>query len=79
VTDEGELDDLYWRLSFYELVGRIKLRIGEHTAILLSQFAGMAQIVNGAFGGETPAVDLTEGAASAEDAVAAINAALSFG
>jgi hypothetical protein len=87
--DEGDLEELYWRLSFYELIGRVKLKFGELNARMLCQFTAFAEVVNGVFGkgdssGESaPLVkgeynDLAD-APSFEAALANINAALTFG
>jgi hypothetical protein len=49
-VDEGDLEELYWRLSFYELIGRVKLKFGELSARMLCQFTAFAEVVNGIFG-----------------------------
>ena len=83
--DEGDLDELYWRLSYYEIVGRLKLKYGELNATLLCHYTSIAEVANhvfgdGSSGGKDPErVDLTEGAPSFEAAIANINSALSFG
>lgn len=72
---------MYWRLSFYELVGRIKLKFGELNARMLCQFTAFADVVNGIFGsgdGKEDVVDLAD-APSFDSALASINRALAFG
>jgi hypothetical protein len=80
---------MYWRLSFYELVGRVKLKFGQLHAQTACYYQGFALVVSQALGGnrkpgETP--KLVEGeytdlgqAPSFEAAIAQINSALTFG
>lgn len=81
--DEGDLDELYWRLSFWEISKRIQLKMGELTAVTLCNYTGLAQVASMALGGgkrsATRGEDVTEGAQTAEQAIAAINAMLNFG
>lgn len=87
-VDEGDLEELYWRLSFYELVMRVKLKFGELNARMLCQYTSFGEVVAGLFGskddGDGPPLvkgeynDLAE-APSFDAAIAAINSALTFG
>jgi hypothetical protein len=86
--DEGDLEELYWRLSFYELIGRVKLKFGELNARMLCQFTAFAEVVNGVFGGDKQRRKRTTGQgrvqrpgrrAFVRGGARNINAALTFG
>ena len=49
---ESDLIELYWRYSFYELKKRIELKVGEMTAISLSNYTSLVEVVSAALGGE---------------------------
>jgi hypothetical protein len=49
---EGDLRDLFWRYSVYELKKAIELKIGETYASHMTQFTVIAEVVSGAFGGK---------------------------
>lgn len=78
---------MYWRLSFYELISRVKLKVGELNARMLCQYTAFAEVVNAALGGSKQSSghpqkgefnDLAQGP-SFEAAIANINRALNFG
>jgi hypothetical protein len=49
---ESDLDEYFWRYSFYELKKRIELKVGETTASHLCIYTALAEVVAGAFGGK---------------------------
>lgn len=60
---EGDLRDLFWRYSVYELKKAVQLKIGETYASHMTQFTVMAEILAGAFGGKKdkkPTEDLSK-------------------
>lgn len=61
---EGDLRDLFWRYSVYELKKAIELKIGETYASHMTQFTVIAEVVSAAFGGgknsKKPTEDLRE-------------------
>lgn len=76
---------MYWRLSFYELTSRIKLKLGELSTVALCNYTAFAEVARAALGGgdgggEAPKdyEDLAK-APSYDAALANINSALSFG
>lgn len=73
---------MFWRLSFYELTARIKLKFGQLHATTLSTYTAFAEVANAALGGggETKEErnDLAV-APSYEMALSQINGALNFG
>ena len=82
---EGDLDDIYWRYARRELGQKIQLRLGEQNALLMSHHNSFVMIVNAALSdgkntgpSETNVRNLAAGHATAEDAAAAINRAMSF-
>jgi len=89
LTCEEEVEALYWRLSYQELQRRIQRQYGEREAMLLSQHLSIAMLLSQALGGSSsskvPAakdpdrVDVTAGAATVEDAIAAMNRMLRMG
>src|SRR3546814_17826338 len=48
---EGDLEELYWTLSYWELSQKIQLRYGELSSLQLCTYAGFAEIVSAALGG----------------------------
>lgn len=60
---EGDLRDLFWRYSVYELKKAIELKVGETYASHMTQFTVIAEVVAGAFGGKgdkKPTEDLSK-------------------
>lgn len=49
---EGDLRELFWRYSIYELKKAIELKVGETYASHMTQFTVIAEVVSGAFGGD---------------------------
>src|SRR3546814_2020469 len=45
---EGDLEELYWTLSYWELSQKIQLRYGELSSLQLCTYAGFAEIVSAA-------------------------------
>jgi hypothetical protein len=62
---ESDLEEFYWRYTYYEIKKRIELRVGYETASHMSFYTAVAEVVGGALGGtkETkpgPVEDLTK-------------------
>ena len=49
---EGDLRELFWRYSIYELKKAIEIKVGETYASHMTQFTVIAEVVSGAFGGK---------------------------
>ena len=89
LVSEEEVEALYWRLSYQELQRRIQRQYGEREATLLSQHNSIGMLLSQALGSGTSSsapsahdpdrVNVTQGAASVEDAVAAMNRMLRMG
>jgi len=60
---EGDLHELFWRYSVYELKKAIELKVGETYASHMTQFTVIAEVVAVAFGGKKdkkPTEDLSK-------------------
>jgi len=84
---ESDLEDIYWTYARREIETKLQLKLGEQSAVLMCHHASLVLTVNALFSdkkAEGPqsamagAKNLGEGHTSVEDAVAAINRALSF-
>lgn len=84
-VDEGDLERLYWELSFYELTNRVKLKYGQLHATVLCHYTAVAEVASAVLGdgkgdGKDPdRADITAGAINGDQAIAMINGALNFG
>ncbi len=82
---EGDLEELYWNLSYWELSQKIRLKYQELASIQLCHFVGLAEIISQALGGgsksspKKPKYDLLPSTGDLEADVAAINALLRGG
>src|SRR3546814_17053916 len=50
---EGDLEELYWTLSYWELYQKIQLRTGELSSLQLCNYARFAELFSAAMGGGT--------------------------
>lgn len=48
---ESDLDDYFWRYSFYELTKRIEISVGHSTAVQMANYASLVEVVSSALGG----------------------------
>lgn len=77
---------MYWRLSLYELIAKVKLRYSQLHAVTLCQYSAFAEVVSAALGGSSSAPqagigdyeDMARGG-SYDAALANINRVLSVG
>lgn len=49
---EGDLEELYWTLSYWELSKKVQLKYGELSSLQLCTYAGFAEIVSAVLGGK---------------------------
>lgn len=81
---EGDLETLYWTLSYWELSQKIQLKYGELAAVQLCQFSGLAEIARQIFGGSKdskpkPDYEVLPTTGNIEQDVANIKRLLTFG
>lgn len=57
---ESDLDDLYWRYSFFELKKRIELKVGYTTASHMAQYSSFIEVASAALGGGDKKPKITE-------------------
>lgn len=71
---------LFWKLSFYEMVTRTQLKMGEELSKLITQHNSLVDVVSAALGGKSdmPEANLNQ-APTFEAALANINVAMNFG
>jgi len=48
---ESDLEDYYWRYSFYELRKRLELTVGHATAVQLAHYTTLVEVASAALGG----------------------------
>lgn len=48
---ESDLSEYYWKYSFYELLKRIELAVGHASAVQMSVYTSLVEVVAAAFGG----------------------------
>jgi hypothetical protein len=73
---EGDLRELFWRYSYWELKKKIELKVGEVSASHMTLFTAVAEVASAVFGNgkETPRGapetrgDITENLAGADPA-----------
>lgn len=84
---EGDLNDIYWTYARREIQQKLQLKIGELTSTIMSHHNSMALLLNAALGSGKPkpptvhdpnVKNLAEGHGSVEDAVRAINQAMTI-
>lgn len=57
---EDDLEDYYWKYSYYELKKRIELKVGYTTASHMSIYSAFIEVASAALGGEKKANPITE-------------------